>query len=309
MALTILEAAKMGHGTVMDRAVVNIYARSSEILRVLPFRDIEGNALGYNREEVLPGVAFRGINEGYTASTGILNPVVETLTIIGGDIEVDNFIIKTEGESVRSTHEAMKLKAIAQDWQTGFFKGDVDDDEKEFDGLQKRLTGNQLIDNGSSSGGDALSLAALDEVLDACLEPTHIAMNKTMRRRLTAAARDQAVGGEVNFVKDEFGRQVTTYNGLEILVIEDANGQNNVLPFTEANPGGGVAASTSIYVMSFGPERVEGIQNGGIDARDIGERESKPTWLTRVEWYAGITIKHGRAASRLRGITNSAVLK
>ncbi len=307
MALTILEAAKNGIGTEIDRAVVEIFARSSPILRVLPFRDIKGNAIRYNREEVLPGVAFRGVNEAFVASTGVLNPVVESLVIIGGDLEVDKFIVETEGAEQRAIHEAMKLKAIAEDWQVVFFKGDVDTNAKEFDGLQKRLTGNQVISNGGTSGGDPLSLENLDELIDACIDPTHLAMNKTMRRKLTVAARNQSVGGELNFVKDEFGRQVTTYNDLQILVIEDSNGQDTVLPFDEAATGGGTTA-TSIYCMSMGPDRVTGIQNKAMQVRDIGEREDRPVLLTRVEWYAGIMIRHGRSAARLRDISNAAAV-
>ncbi|MBW7990035.1 MAG: hypothetical protein FVQ84_08480 [Planctomycetes bacterium] len=308
-ALTLLEASKRGLGTELDQAVVEIFARNSPILMVLPFRTISGNALKYNREQTLPGVAFRGVNEAFSSSVGVLNPITESLTIIGGDLEVDKFIIDTEGADIRSIHEAMKLKAIAEDWQTTFFKGDVQTDVKEFDGLQTRLVGNQLIDAGVSSGGDALSLGVVDELIDAVNDPTHLAMNKTLARRFSAAARDTAVGGFITFGKDEFGRRIMFYGDLPILVIQSLQGLDTVLPFTEANPGGGSAASTSMYCLSITPNGIQGIQNKPMEARDLGEQDIKPVMLTRVEWYAGMMIRHGRAGGRLRGIKNAAIVK
>ena len=102
MALTLLEAAKRHSGDVLRAAIVSIYAQESDILRVLPFDDIAGNALKYNVENALPGIGFRGLNEGYTESTGVINPQVEQLVIAGGDLDVDKFIVRTMGADQRS---------------------------------------------------------------------------------------------------------------------------------------------------------------------------------------------------------------
>ena len=305
--LTLLEASKRGLGTQMERAVVQIFARQAKILQFLPFQSIPGNAIKYNREDTLPGVAFRGVNESFTPSHGVLNPITESLVIIGGEISIDNFILQTEGADTRSVHEAMKIKAIAQDWQLKFFKGDSESDPKEFDGLQKRITGDQLIANGGSSGGDPLSLAKLDEAIDNTLEPTALIMSKAVARLIGQGARKDTVGGLVNFEVGNFGQRVMSYDGLPIITMEDLNGQDNVLEFNEAGSGGGSTA-TSIYVLSFGPERVMGIQNGSLSARDLGESDTTPHRITRIEWYAGLMIKHGRAVTRLSSISNAAVV-
>ena len=104
MALTLLEAAKLETGNAYKSGVIELYAGSSEILANLPFENISGNALSYMREESLPGVGFRGVNETYTASTGVLNPLTESLVIAGGDLDVDKFIIDTMGLQQRTTH-------------------------------------------------------------------------------------------------------------------------------------------------------------------------------------------------------------
>lgn len=307
MAITLVEAAKLTSGDAVKSGIIELYARSSDILQFLPFENIQGNALKYNREESLPGVGFRGVNEGYTESTGIINPVTEVLSIAGGDLDVDKFILDTMGMERRSTEEAMKIKALAGRWTLAFLKGDNSVDPKEMSGLQSRITGDQLISAGTTANGAALSLAKLDELIDLVDDPTHLIMNKAMRRRLTTAARTSSVGGYITYDVDAFGRQITKYNDLPILIADKDNTYADILPFTEA-ASSGTSTATSIYCVSFSEEGVAGIQNGGIDARDLGELESKPSFRTRVEWYAGMAVFKGRSAARLRHIGDLAVV-
>ena len=299
MALTLLEAAKLNTGDVYKAGVLKKYAETSEILRLLPFESINGNSLRYNVEETLPGVGFRGVNGSYTESTGIINPKVESLTIAGGDLDVDKFIVDTMGADQRSVHEAMKIKALALAWTKTFIKGDSESDPTTFDGLQKRINGDALILNHASGAG--LSLAKLDEAIDAVDGANAILMSKAMRRRLTVAARTTAVGGNIGYTIDEFGRQVTTYNDLPIVIVDKDNENTDILGFTETG------STTSIYVVAFGEGMVSGLQNGGMDVRDLGELEAKPALRTRIEWYSGFGVFAPRSAARLKNITDAAV--
>jgi hypothetical protein len=307
MALTILEASKLSPGEILRNAIVELYAGSSGILEVLPFVDINGNALKHNRVGALPGVGFRGVNEAYTASTGIINPIVDALVIAGGDLDVDKFIVDTQGQQQRSVHEQMKVQALALSWTRKFIKGDTANDNREFDGLQTRITGNQKIAAGSTANGSALSLAKLDEAIDQTLNPTHLIMNKAMKRRLTTAARNYTVGGFITYQKDAFGRPLMAYNDLPIITVDLDNEGNAILPFTEA-ASSGTDTATSIYVVSMNPAGVAGLQNGRIDVRDMGELQTQPVYRTRVEWYCGMGIFNGRAATRLWSIADAAVV-
>lgn len=306
MALTLVEASKLYAGDPLRSAIIELYARSSDILMVLPFEDIKGNAYRYNREQTLPGVGFRGVNEAYKESTGILNPITEPLVIAGGDLDVDKFIIDTMGESQRSTHESMKVKALALKWTETFIKGDQASEPREFDGLQVRCTGDQLIAAGSTANGTPLSLNKLDELIDAVDDPQYLIMNKTMARRLSAAARTYTVGGFITYDLDAFGRRVTKYNDLPILIADKDNEGNDILPFTETATSGNSTAC-SIYCVSLGDGKLMGLQNGGMEVRDLGELDTKPCLRTRVEWYNGIAVFHGKSAARLYSISDAAV--
>ncbi len=306
MALTLIEAAKLETGNVYRSAIIELYAGSSALMQAMPFTNIAGNALKYNREGNLPGVGFRGVNEAFSASTGVLNPLTEPLVIAGGDLDVDRFILQTMGMSQRSVQEAMKVRALGLMLTRKVIKGDQTSDPREFDGLQTRLIGNQLIAAGATANGTALSLAKLDEAIDQTLNPTHLIMNKSMARKLTVAARTAAVAGNIEYSVGEFGQRVMSYNGIPILTLDLDGDGTAILPFTEAATSG-TATATSIYVVSFGGDGVVGLQNGGIDVRDMGELQTAPVYRTRVEWFMGMAIFNGRAATRLWSIADSAV--
>lgn len=308
MSLTLVEAAKLVQDPVQS-AIIEMYARSTPLMMAIPFMDIQGNALKYNREETLPGIGFRGVNEAYTSSVGVLNPVTESLYIAGGDLDVDKFIVTTQGTQQRSVHEAMKVKALGLSISAKLINGNSATDPREFDGLKTRLTGNQLVEAGSTDGGDALSLAKLDELIDTVEGANKwLVMNKTLRRRLTTAARTYTVGGFITWDVDAFGRQIMKYNDIPILIADYDNVGSQVLPFTEVGSGGSTATATSIYCFSTEPGYLTGIQNGMIQATDLGELQDKPAYRTRVEWYMGLSVQHGKAAARLRGISNAAVV-
>ncbi|MGB0878688.1 MAG: major capsid protein [Mycobacterium sp.] len=313
MSLTLVEALKLAvnNGEEKRAAVIAMFARASDILMALPFKDIQGNAYSYNQEGTLPSVAFRGVNESYTASTGIVNPATESLRICGGDLDVDKFIIDTNGMAIRATHEELKVKALAAEITRVLIKGDSTSNPREFDGLQNRITGSQLIAAGTTDAGDALSLTKLDELIDAVPGITHLIMNKALRRRLTAASRNQSVGGHVSHDINEFGRRVTAYNDIPILVPYSDNGGTEPLAFDEQGDLGGTpggTSSSSIYGVAFGDGLVTGLQSSAMDVRDLGELETTPAFRTRVEWYAGLCVEHGRAAARLGGIADAAVV-
>jgi hypothetical protein len=313
MALTLIEAAKLAlnNGEVKRAAVISQFARTSAWLANLPFMNIPGGAYRYDLEGALPGIAFRGINESYTGSTGIINPQTEALRVAGGDLDVDVALVKMYGPSVRATHELMKVKALAAELTRVLIKGDSSTEPREFDGLQARITGNQLVAAGTTDNGDALSLFKLDTMISRVAGPNkRLWMNKTMQLRLSQAARTTTVGGYVNYTINEFGQQVMSYNGIPIDVPYPDNDGTEPLAFDEEGDVGVTPAgssSTSIYCVSLGDGYVKGIQNGAIEVRDLGEINDSPVFRTRVEWLPGLVVENPRAAARLGGISNAAV--
>ena len=134
-------------------------------------------------------------------------------------------------------------------------------------------------------------------------------MSKKMRNLLSAAATDASIGGYITYSQDEFGRRVTQFDGIPIVVVDyDASG-DQIIDFNEVGSGGSTATATSIYCVNMSDEGVVGLQNGIMEVRDLGELQERPVMRTRVEWLVGMAVMHGRAAARLRGISNAAVTK
>jgi hypothetical protein len=307
--LTLHEASKLVDGDLKRQAIIEMFAGSTDLMGALPLMDIPGNSYSYAQEAKLPAVGFRGYNQGYNASAGVINPQSETLRIAGGELDVDTALVKTHGETVRTRHEAMQVKAMGAKITAAFINGDSRDGVS-FDGLRVRVNGYQLLEANLNNAGanGALSLATLDEAIDRVDNPTHLVMSKRMRNLLSQAAKDKDVGGNLLFAKDDFGRRVGFYNDLPILVTEDDEQGNRIIDFNEAGPAGG-ANCQSLYVCSFGDGKIVGLQNGTMDVRDLGEIDALPVYRTRVEWLVAMAVMHGKAVSRVWGITNAAVVR
>jgi len=304
--LTLVEQAKLVQDP-LQRGVIEEFPRNSAVLQYLPFMTVSSDSYKYNREASLPGIGFRGINESYDESTGVLNPVVESLAIFGGFSDVDRALVKTQGNinDIRAIHDGLKAKSASLFFNKCFFKGDAESEPRGFDGLQARLTGEQVIDMGSTSGGDTLTLAKLDELIDAVQGgPDVLFMNKVMRRKVNALVR--AAGSAIETVSGAFGQRLEAYAGIPIGIIENDETDTAILGFTEANPGGGAAASTSIYAVKFGvSEYVSGLQCGPMDIIDMGLYSGGVAYRTLIEWIAGLAIFSSKSAARLRGIKNA----
>lgn len=305
--LTLHEAAKQFDTDLKRQAVIEMFAGSTELNAVLPFMDLPGGSYSYQQEAKLPNIGFRGINEGYTASVGVINPMTESLKIAGGDLDVDKALIKMHGAGVRSTQEEMKVKAFGQTITDAFINGDATDGVS-FDGLRRRVTGYQLLAANEDSPGAAnpLSLATLDEAIDRVQGPTHLIMDGRMRNLLSRAAKAD-IGGDLEWSKDDFGRRVSFYNDLPIIITGDNAEGQRIMDFNEVGVDG-TANTGSIYVVSLGEGKIKMLQNGVMEVTDLGEVDDKPVLRTRVEWLVGMAIEHGKAVSRIHSIKKAAMV-
>ena len=308
-ALTLHEASKHRTGVVKAQAIVKTFEESSALLRMLPFMDIKGDAFTYNVEEKLPAVGYRGYNEGFDTSIGIINPQTERLSIVGGDVDVDRRLVMTRGEEVRSEQEMMTVRSAALKISSDFIKGDSDTDPRAFDGLRKRITGDQLFspDAANPANNAPLSISRLMKAIDETVDASAIILSHDMRRRLQIAAQAN-LGGSIEFDKDEFGYRVMLFDQLPLITLGRDNDHKHIIDFNEAGPGGG-NTSTSVYVVSFSPNGVKGLQNGGILVDDLGEIDDKPVYRTRIEWQVGMAVMSGYSASRIWGITDAPVIQ
>ncbi len=313
-AITLLEYKK-GVQDPTQLFVINEFLRS-RLLQVLPFLNVSGGGYFYNTTKKLPGVGFRGINESYTEKPGVMNPQSEPLHLFGGDIKTDVALVDRYGPDRRATEVRMALMAARLEFEKTFFKGDSSIQPREFDGLQRRITGTQLISNGADDTGNALSIESLKETVDQVKAGDgrkFLFCNDTVARILEGYYEGTA-NGMMRYATNELGEEVMTFRGCEIVKIQDDEEGNAILPFTETSPdGSSTTNNTSVYVARFDDDLCTGIQgpsNGvqGIYAEDFGRIEAEPKYLTRVQWDCGMVVANGRSVARLSGIQNAAAV-
>jgi hypothetical protein len=314
MALTLAQAAVLSQND-LQRGVIETFVQESSVLDRIPFLSIQGNAYAYNEEGTLPGVEFRAVNSAYAESTGVVNQKTESLVILGGDADVDTFIVQTRGDlnDQRAVQEAMKVKAASYKYQDAFINGDTAVDANSFDGLKKRLTGAQIIDAGAAGLGPVTGghdfFDALDTLIAAVAGgPDALYMNSAIRAKVMSSAR--RLGG-ADFLNEELTRKrVPTYNGIPLLDIGTKADGSAIIPLTE--PSGDATPTndtSSIYAVKFGQgegdQSVTGLTNGGVQVKDLGEIDSKPVYRTRIEFFTGLGVFGGKAAARLIHVDNA----
>ena len=306
MALTILEAARIAANNGEDKkaGVLMTFAETSPLLAAMPIVSIAGNSYAYVRESVLPGIAFRAVNAGYTESAGATAQISEPLKLIGGDLDVDKFLVQTNGGQVRSIHERMKATSLAQQIGIKLIKGDATSSTLEFNGLEARYggTGTTVTAGGQvlSQGGAAMSMKKLDEMIDLVdtgIGQKALVMTKAMARNVLTFLRGSSTA--VQMTVNEFGQRVTNYYGMPIL-IADQNGDQAGIATGDDGPG-----EESVYCVALGPSGLHMIQSGGVEVRDLGEVHTAPVYRTRVEWYCGLVDEHPRCVARLADITSA----
>lgn len=311
MALTLAEAAKLSTDD-LQRGVIETFIIESSILDRIPFLTIEGNAYAYNVEASLPGVEFRAVNAAYSESTGTVNQLTEKLVILGGDADVDRFLVQTRGNlnDQRAVQTRLKVKALTYKFQDAFINGDVAVDANSFDGLKKRIVGPQVLPAatnglpivGASDADRHAFLDKLDQLIGLVRGgPDALYMNASVLAYLKSSARRLTIYDQTT---DSFGKTIATYNGIPLIDIGAKPDGTPIIPQTETQ--GTATDTSSIYAVKFGHDEtdggVSGLTNGGVDVRDLGEIDAKPVYRTRIEFYCGVGVFSGKAAARLTGV-------
>jgi hypothetical protein len=300
MAISLLDFANQTQSP-MRKGIVQEITNESVFLRALRFVPVDGFAYTYNRQKTLGGIAFRGLNDSYSADAGVVNPAVETLSIFGGEVRTDRQIVNKQGDVARANAIAAKVKKAGLFFDRYVIKGDPTSDPLQFYGLNARLTGSQVMEAGAN--GDTLKLEMLNKALDAVVGSNSkkvIVCNKAVRRQITELVLTAAGGAAVSDV----GPQVREYDGTPIEVLDEDGDESPILDFNE--PQGTSAVTTSLYVLRPGSdvdgEHVQGlIGSGMIEHAAVGLMGTYYSDI--VEANMGLGVFHPRAVVRVKGIT------
>src|SRR4051812_13300331 len=165
MALTLTEGAKLSNDVLLE-GVIETVINDSPVLQALPFIEIVGNGLTYNRENAAATAAFYAVGDTWAENTPTFTQITTALTILGGDADVDNYLSRTRNnvQDLEAAVVALKAKAVQSKFDDTFVNGDSAIDTKAFDGIDKQCSVGQTASMGTN--GATLTLAKLDEAID-----------------------------------------------------------------------------------------------------------------------------------------------
>jgi len=202
----------------------------------------------------------------------------------------------------RTTDITMKVKASARYFDKIFIDGDELTTIGQFDGMNKRLTGTQLVHmDGAGTVGGALSENGIDRLIDAIDgSPDILIMGKKCYRQLKNLFKGSTIlaFGEPNY----FGFRPPTFSGIPLGILDKDNSNNVILDFDETE-GSSSGTAASMYALKFGVDSyLCGIQSASPLGKDLGEISSAPVYRYRLDWDCGVALFHPRCAARLCGI-------
>jgi len=288
MALTLAEGAKLSEDTLVQ-GVAETVVKESPVLAMMPFMDLVGNSLKYNRENALAAADFYAVGDIWAESTPTFTQQTATLAIMGGDADVDHYLQQTRSNinDIEQEVVSLKAKAMSHKFDDTFLYGDTAVDANAFDGLRKKIdltsASDQVIACGAS--GATLTLPHLDQLIDAVKggKPHLLLMSRRSRRKIKVL---MLAAGIVEQAQDQFGNIITLYNGIPVGVSDWQLDTHTVSGSVETGTTG--STSSVIYALQFGEGAICGLHNGGLQAEVIGPVSNKNATRTRLRWYCSM---------------------
>jgi len=233
-----------------------------------------------------------------------LTQATATLKILGGDADVDNFLMATRSNHLDLKGEVLddKIKSVREKYLDGFYYGNATTSPKTFNGLQVLMTSTTYNTVHAGSGtGTLLSIVLLQSAIDLITgyTPSKLVMTKGMRRYINVYL--DSIGDKFTAVRDQYGKMIEYFRGLQIVTDDNLlNTETAASGAYTAKTGGG---NTTIFICSFEPKSICGIQaEGGIQTVPLGDLETKDAKRWRIKWYCGLMFEDLRSSAKIDGI-------
>lgn len=293
-SVTLAEAAKLQNNPLVQGVIESIVT-VNQVYNVMPFDQIVGNAIEYNRENAIGGVDVIGIGgddnnnnisaQAKTAAT--FTSVTSSLKVLLGDAYVDHFVqtTMTSPNDQKAIQVASKAKGIARQFQDLFITGDNNGNSKQFDGLQILVPSSQKVNFANGT----MTLDVLDELMGMVKskdgEVDFFMMPINGIRKYYSLLRALGGAGVNEVVQLPGGGTAPAYRGVPIF-------RNDWIPITGSpNKIGDIYAGVwDDGSRQLGLAGLTSANNSGIFVTELGEAEGTNNTITRIRFYAGLAL-------------------
>lgn len=315
MAVTLSEAKKNVQDA-LTLGVIDEFQKNNFLLQNMTFDDAVsptgGGATltyGYTRLTTQPTAAFRAVNEEYTPQEVTKDRHTVDLKVFGGSFQIDRIIANMGGiVSEVQLQMQQKIKAAQALFNDTVINGDSATQAKAFDGLDVALTGSSTeynpaaaIDLSSSSAIDTNYKAFLDQLDEFLMgldgQPSAIMGNTKLIAKIRGIARR---AGAYTETKDDFGRNVSAYDGIPLIDLGAKAGTNDPVVGTDSSSG-----QTSLYVARLALDGFHGVSMAGVSPVQVWLPDYTTSGAVKtgeVEMVAAVALKATKAAGVFRKI-------
>jgi len=156
MSISLAEASKLSTDILL-KGIIETIVKDSPILEKLPFIQIVGNSLKYNREKTLPTVGwYAPVTGTWTQSEPAFEQCTASLCVLGGDADVDNFLKSTRSnvQDLEAAVIELKAKALRNEFENAFLNADGSGNQPT--GLYSTMKGTAWVADTATTLGDVV---------------------------------------------------------------------------------------------------------------------------------------------------------
>lgn len=302
--VTLAESAKLSQNMLIAGVIENIVV-VDRFYDILPFTELEGNALAYNRENAMGDVQFLGVGGTITAkAAATFTPVTASLTTLIGDAEVNGLIQATRSNITdqKAVQIASKAKNIGLTYRSNLIVGDGLNNT--FPGLLALVASSQKI-LPTGTDGDKLSFDVLDNLIDIVKDKNGVVdyfmMHSRELRQYYKLLRALGGAGIGEVVTLPSGATVPGYRNVPIF-------RNDNIPIDQTIGDSDDATTIFAGTLDDGSNKMgiaglTAMGEAGVRIADVGEKENADESITRVKFYCGLANFSELGLAAATGIT------
>lgn len=197
----------------------SFYAMSTEtpILNVMPFKRVHGNSYSWNVVDKFLNTGIRALGEEAVADEMSVGKITKEMKIMNNSCKVDRAVsIMNDLTSAKAEAQALGMKSMGNRFEAE---------------VVTALNGYATNDEAGVVISAELSVDSLDDLIDSVDGCNFLFVNKKGHRALKKLLKEY---GQAPETIDSFGKRVTAYNGIPVIVSEAmANGAVLAVKFAE----------------------------------------------------------------------------